>query len=111
MGGSSKSSTDQGQTAQSADGVITGKVVNISSKGSVTYTEAFPDAVQNAFSQLVSLANTGIESTKQLSGIAVQAAQQAAQPDTELAKKTLQYLPVVVIGFVLIIGALVWKGK
>lgn len=61
-GGSSKSTTaqtsTQTSTALSADGVITGGLIQ--GAGAVTITDMFPEAVADAFTQLIQLTEKGL---------------------------------------------------
>jgi hypothetical protein len=105
----SSSSTDQAQTTLSADGVVTGSVINISSKRDATLIQQFPDTVANAFEQLLNFAAGTVEANQGLAQTAVSAAQQASQPDLDLVKKSLGYMPWLVVGLIAIAAVTVWK--
>lgn len=114
MGGSkSSSSTDQAQTTLSADGIVSGSVINLSSKGNVNFTQEFPDTVADAFKQLIELSNksidTAIGATEYALETSTNAALQAAQPDLTTLKQSLKYTPYLVIGIIAIAGAVVWR--
>jgi hypothetical protein len=105
----SSSSTDQAQTTLSADGVVTGSVINISSKRDATIIQEFPETVAAAFSQLLDFAAGTVQANQELAGTAVQAAQQASQPDFELVKKSLGYMPWLVVGLIAVAAVTVWR--
>lgn len=113
MGGKSSSSTDQAQTTLSADGVVTGSVVNISAKRDATYIQEFPETVADVMSQLIQFADKSFTSALYSSDKAlssgIQAAQQSAQPDLTILKEGLKFLPILIVGIVLIAGVVVWK--
>lgn len=109
---SSSSSTDQAQTTLSADGVVTGKVFNVSTKGNTTggisFIDQFPNAVAGIMTQLIDAATgagelaakayeKGLAAQQSTTSLAVQAAQQATQPDLEIVKKQTDFTPIIVI--------------
>lgn len=114
-GGKSSSSTDQAQTTLSADGVVTGKVFNVSSKGNanLTYVDQFPEEVANIMSQLIDQSSKTIERAfgagERALTAGIQSAQQASQPDLTVLKESFKYVPLLVIGLVGVVAAVVWR--
>ena len=112
-GGKSSSNTDQAQTTLSADGIVSGSVVNISSKGNTTFTQQFPDTVADVMMQLIGLADkavsTAIGASENALDTASGAALQAAQPDLSVLSSSMKFIPYLVIGFVAVTFAVVWK--
>ena len=134
MGGKSKSSssssTNNTQVTQSADGVVTGDVFNLTAGTSLNFNriDEFPEAVAEIMGQLIDLTGETIDSagnivenvfnkaldtlnknTETAINTAVQTSQQAAQPDLELLKNQTQFIPYLLIG-VLVIGAVaIWR--
>lgn len=118
-GGKSSSSTDQAQTTLSADGLVSGQVINVSSKGrtdfAYTQIDEFPEAVREVFSELLSLTGQTIDKAFAAGEVALTtattAATEAAQPDLAVVKNTQNYVPLLVAGMVAIVVAFVWKGR
>jgi len=128
-GGKSKqsSSTSQSQVTQSADGVITGKVFNVSGGSGLNfnYVDQFPEAVAAVMKELIALSGDTIDAagnlvsetvTDAFSALnttttkAIAAAQQAAQPDLDLLKQNTKFTPLI-LGGVLILGLVIaWRG-
>ena len=106
-GGKSKSSStsDASQSTISSDGVVTGKVFNISGGqggADFSYTEQFPQSVADLFTQVLDLAGNAGQLAAQNADKALTATQslasQAAQPDLNLVKQVSGYVPLILLG-------------
>lgn len=118
MCGSSKSSSspksETKQTTLSADGVVTGKVFNVAENSQVAYTDEFSAPVAEAFKQLVDLVGGAGEMAsgayKESLSSLKSFASQAVQPDVDLTKNIVGYVPTILISAgALMVAYLVFK--